>query len=184
VQAELTRAFDARMQLHHSEALERLERTVREHRLEKMLARTQADVSAELGAVRLELGDLAAAEEELARCRVLFTRAQVEVSIPVTPCLVGAARLELRAGRPAEAERLLMPLAASWERVNPDGPGRGEVLHWLARAEEELGKRVLARHDAGLANDLLRRAKVPALLRLAGAKVGATSPRTPADAAP
>ena len=77
-----------------------------------------------------------------------------------------------------------MPLAASWERVNPDGPGRGEVLHWLARAEEELGKRDLARRDAGLANDLLRRAKVPALLRLAGAKVGSTSPRTPADAAP
>jgi hypothetical protein len=184
VQAELTRAFDARMQLRHSEALARLERTLREHRLEKMSARIQGEVAAELGTVRLELGDLAAAEEELARCRALFTRAQVEVSIPVTPCLVGTARLQLRAGHPAEAERLLLPLSASWERVNPDGPGRGEVLHWLARAEEELGKRGPAHHDAGLAKDLLRRAKVPALLRLAGAKVGSTSPRTPADAAP
>ncbi|MGZ6069905.1 MAG: protein kinase domain-containing protein, partial [Myxococcaceae bacterium] len=184
VQAELTRAFDARLQLHHSEALERLEQTLREHRIEKMSTKIQAEVAAELGMVRLELGDLAAAEEELARCGELFTRAQVEISIPMTPCLVGAARLQLRAGRPAEAERLLVPLAASWEQVNPDGPGRGEVLHWLARAEEELGKRGLARRDAGLADGLLRRAKVPALLRLAGTRVGATSPRTPADAAP
>ena len=184
VQAELTRAFDARLQLHHSEALERLQQTVREHRLEAMSARLRGEVAAELGTVRLELGDVTGAEEELGRCRELLSRAQVEVSIPATPCLVGAARLQLRAGRPAEAERLLMPLAASWERVNPGGPGRGEVLHWLARAEEDLGKRGLARRDRSLADGLMRSAKVPALLRLAGTRVGSTSPRTPADAAP
>ena len=166
VQAELASALDARLQLRLAEALERLERTVREHRLETLPLRIQSDVAAQLGTVRLELGDLESAEKELRRCQDLSLRAQIEPSILVGTCLVGAARLDLDAGRFADAEQLLVPLGASWERVNPDGFGRGEVLHWLARAEEGLGKRAAARRDAQLADSLLRRSTLPALRRL------------------
>ncbi len=109
---------------------------------------------------------MAGAEKELGRCRELFVRAQVEPSIVVNTCLVGAARLELRAGRFTEAEKLLLPLAASWEHVNPEGPGRGEVLHWLAQAEHGLGKTAAAREHAELAEVLLRRSTLPALRKL------------------
>jgi hypothetical protein len=97
---------------------------------------------------------------------------QVEPSIPVTPCLVGAARLDLRAGSYAEAEQLLLRVATSWEHVSPDDPGRGEVLFWLARAEEELGKMAAARREAQLSDSLLRRSTLPAFRRLVEAKPG------------
>jgi hypothetical protein len=84
----------------------------------------------------------------------------------VTNCLVGSARVEERAGHLAEAEQLLRPLAVSWEHVNPGGPGRGEVLYWLARAEHGLGQEVEARRDAQLATSLLRRSNLPDLRRL------------------
>ncbi len=167
VEAAVVAALDDRLQLRFPTALERIERTVREHKLESLPRRIQAGVAAELGTVRLELGDLSGAETEFLRCRELFVQAQVEPSIQVTPCLVGAARVQLHAGRFVEAERLLLPLAASWEEVNPDGPGRGEVLHWLARAEQGVGKGAAARRDAQLADALLRRSKLPALRRLA-----------------
>jgi serine/threonine-protein kinase len=166
VQAELVAALDERLQLRLSDALARLERTVREHSLETLPLKVQSDVAAELGTVRLELGDPAGAEKELVRCQELFQRAQVEPSIPVSACLLGAARLDLRQGRFAEAEQLMLPLATSWERVNPDSPGRGEVLHWLALAENGAGKVGATRRDAQLADSLLRRSKLPALRRL------------------
>ena len=170
-QAELIGALDARLQLRLSDALGRLERMAQEHRLDTLPSKLQSDIAAESGTVRLELGDLGAAERDLGRCRELLTRAQVEPSIQVTACLVGAARVHLHAGRSAEAERLLLPLAESWEHVNPDGPGRGEVLHWLARAEQGVGKGAAARRDAQLADSLLRRSTLPALRRLVEPKV-------------
>jgi tetratricopeptide (TPR) repeat protein len=166
VQAELVAALDARLQLHLSEARALLERTVGGHTLETLPPKVQSDVAAELGTVRLELGDPAGAEKELVRCQELFRRAQVEPSIPVSTCLVGAARLDLRQGRFTEAEEVLAPVAAAWERVNPDSPHRGEVLHWLARAENGAGKVGAARRDTQLADSLLRRSKLPALRRL------------------
>ena len=42
-------------------------------------------------------------------------------AIPGTTCVVGTARLQLREGQFAEAEETLLPLAASWEKVNPEG---------------------------------------------------------------
>jgi len=176
-QAELIGALDARLQLRLSDALGRLERMAHEHRLDTLPSKLQSDIAAESGTVRLELGDLGAAERDLGRCRELLTRAQVEPSIQVTPCLVGAARVHLHAGRSAEAERLLLPLAESWEHVNPDGPGRGEVLHWLARAEQGVGKGAAARRDAQLADSLLRRSTLPALRRLVEPRVRAPGSR-------
>jgi hypothetical protein len=91
-------------------------------------------------------------------------------SIPVTICLVGGARLALHAGHPKEAQELLIPLAASWEHVNPEGPGRGEVLHWLARAEQAVGKTDEAHRDAALSEKLLQGTALPALRRLGNAR--------------
>jgi len=166
VQAELVAALDAQLQLRFGEALERLQRTLSQHRVDQLPLKLQSDVAAQLGTVHLELGDLESAERELVRCRELFAQAQVRPSIFVRACLEGGARLHLRSGRFAEAEELLRPLVASWERVNPGAPGRGEALHWLAEAERGQGKAGLARRDADLANPLLRRSSLPAVRRL------------------
>ncbi len=102
----------------------------------------------------------------LLRCRELFRRAQVQPSIVVRTCLEGGARLDLRAHRFVEAEQLLQPLLAAWERVNPEAPGHGEALHWLAEAERGEGKLAAARRDAERADVMLRRSPLPALRRL------------------
>jgi serine/threonine-protein kinase len=167
VQAELVRVLDARLQLRQAEALELIEQTVQRHKLELLPAKTQSDVAAALGTARLDLGNTSAAQPALARCQELLVRAQVEPSIVATECFLGSARLELAAGRFAEAERLLRPVAASWEQVNPRAPRRGEVLLWLARAEVAAGHPG-AREDAALAAELLRSSNLPALRRLAG----------------
>jgi eukaryotic-like serine/threonine-protein kinase len=164
--AEVVSALDARLQLRLPEALERLEGIVNGPKLAALPRRAQAEVAAELGTVRLDLGDLSGAEQELERCREVFVGVQMGPSIPMTTCLVGAARLRLGKGRFAEAEEILLPLAAAWEQVNPEGSGRGVVLHWLTRAEDGLGKRAAARRDARLADALLSRSTLPALRRL------------------
>jgi serine/threonine-protein kinase len=166
IQAEIVAALDDRLQLRPRVALTRMERLAGEEASGALNAKARSDLAAELGRAMLEVGDPRGAEPELRRCREFFARGQVSPSIPVTPCLVGGARLALQSGRPAEAEQLLLPLAASWERVNPDGPGRGEVLYWLAHAEQRLGKSAEAQRDAGLAQALLRRSSVPALRSL------------------
>ena len=164
VEAELVAALDAQLQLRFVEALERLQRTLEQHRIEKMPLKLQSDVAAQLGTVRLELGDLASAEKELlaavscsrGRRSSLHRRADLprrDAARPARP-------------RPAEAEQLLLPLLASWERVNPEAPGRGEVLHWLAEAERGQGKLAAARRDAERADALLQRSPLPALRRL------------------
>jgi hypothetical protein len=119
--------------------------------------------------VQLELGDLEAAEKQLVRCRELHVRAQVEPSVAVAACIVGAARLELRKAHFTEAEELLRPLVTSWEQASPTSPGRGEALHWLAEAERGQGKTAAARRDAALAGKLLVQSPLSALRRLQGA---------------
>ena len=169
-QAALIEARDARLQLRPRPGLERLERTLQERRLELVPLRIQYDVVAELGALRLEVGDQPGAEREFIRCRELMSRGQMEPSIPASTCVVGAARVHLQAGRFAEAEQVLLPVAVSWEHVNPLGSGRGVVLHWLARAEHGLGKEAAAHRDEQLARSLLQRSALPALRRLADAR--------------
>jgi hypothetical protein len=171
VQAITTAALDDRLQRRTREALVRMEQVAADPAIEGLPVKIQSDVAAELGTDRLELGDFAQAEPDLRRCRELFIRGQVAPSISVNICLVGAARLALHAGRPGEAEELLSPLAASWERLNPDGAARGEVLHWLAQAERGLGKSADARRDEALSEKLLRGTSVPALHRLADRRV-------------
>jgi serine/threonine-protein kinase len=170
-QAQVAAALDERLQLRTREALARMERASADPALDGAPLKTRSDVAAELGSNRLELGDFAGAEPEVRRCQELFARGQVTPSIPVTTCLVGAARLALHAGHPKEAEELLVPLATSWERVNPDGPGRGEVLHWLALAERGTGKPAEARRNAALSEKLLRGTSLPALRRLTDPRV-------------
>ncbi len=168
VQAELAGALDSRLQLRASDALERLEAMVRESPLDGLPERVQSNVAAELGMAQLELGDLPAAESSFTRCQEHFARGQIEPSVLVSDCLVGSARAQLRSARFAEAEQLLLPLAASWEHVNPESPRRGEVLHWLARAEAGLGNHGAAARDARLAGTLLRGSNLPALRQLIG----------------
>lgn len=155
---------EALRNLRWKDALERLERTARDHPLEKLPLKVQSDVAAHLGLVHLELGDLQAAEMETVRCRELHVRGQIQTSIPVSPCVLGGARLELRKGHFGRAEELLRPLVAAWE-ASPASPGRGEALHWLAQAELGAGNTTAARRDALLAETLLRQSPLPAMRR-------------------
>lgn len=166
VQAELAAALDWRLQLRASDALQRLEAVVRENPLDGLPERVQSSAAAELGLAQLELGELDAAGKSFALCQEHFARGQIQPSILVSDCLLGAARAQLRTGRFAEAEQLLLPVAASWEHVNPESPRRGEVLHWLARAEAGLGKHGAATRDDRLASILLRGSSLPALRQL------------------
>ena len=166
VEAELVAALDEQLQLRFPEALKLLQRTTSEHRIDALPLKVQSDLAAQLGTVRLELGDLASAEKDLLRCRELFQRAQVQPSIVVRACLEGGARLDLRAHRFVEAEQVLLPLLAAWERVNPEAPGHGEALHWLAEAERGERKLAAAKRDAERADVMLRRSPLPALRRL------------------
>ncbi len=83
--AELIAARDARMQQRLSEALEQVDRTVKTHSLEALPLSVQSDVAAELGTLRLEMGDAPGAKPEIDRCRELLIRGQIAPSIPVTP---------------------------------------------------------------------------------------------------
>jgi serine/threonine-protein kinase len=111
----------------------------------------QSAVEADLGLTYIELGKVQAATKPLGRCESLYVRAQIEPSIRVASCLLGAARLHILAGRKAEAMRRLQPLVASWERANPNSPGHGEALYWLSKAQ--------ALDDAALAARTLARAR-------------------------
>jgi len=168
VAGHLVHALDAEMHLRWPEALQHLKRAAGEHELDAMPLKLQSDVAGRLGVVQLELGDLAAAEKELARCRELHVRAQVEPSVGVSACIVGAARLEVRKGHFAEAEEILRPVVDSWEQASPASPGRGQALHWLAEAERGQGKTAAATRDAALADELLGDSPLPALRRLQG----------------
>ena len=123
----------------------------------------QADAASELGLARLELGDIAAAQAALTRARELYERAQVEPSVRIADTLIGLARLHLQAGRPAQAEALMLPLVAAWQSVDAGAPWHGEALHWLARAERGLGKSDLARTHAAAAASMLKSSGLPAL---------------------
>jgi tetratricopeptide (TPR) repeat protein len=129
----------------------------------------RAAIAAELGVAWLDVGDAVRADEALRQARELYTQGQVEPSVRMATTLVGQARLHLAAGRAAEAEQLLTPLAAAWQALNPDSDWHGETLHWLARAEARLGRTDAAQAHRTRAAELLQRSRVPMLRALATA---------------
>jgi tetratricopeptide (TPR) repeat protein len=130
---------------------------------------TRAAMAAEHGSIWLELGDVAQAEQSLLQARELYTQAQVEPSARMATALVGLARVQLEAGRAAQAEALLRPLVKAWEEVNPDSAWHGEALFWLSQAEAMADRSALALAHRQTATAMLRKSSLPALRRLVSA---------------
>jgi eukaryotic-like serine/threonine-protein kinase len=126
----------------------------------------RAAVAAELGISYLDAGDDARAEQSLKSCLELLLSAQVTPSVRATDCLIGNARLHLKAGRNAEAEQLMKQLAQDWADVNPNSAWHGEALYWLAKAQAQNGEGDKAKANRALAKSLLRKSAMPIHHRL------------------
>jgi tetratricopeptide (TPR) repeat protein len=165
--AQLAAAMNARLQSKPSAALEILEQLEDPEPDNASRLALQSCVAAELGSTLLDLGRDSEADVALTRCRELFARAQIDASVIVASCLIGSARLTLRAGDGPAAEGYLRPLVTDWEKVNPGSPWHGEALYWLARAQSEQGNTTEAAHTARLATSMLAKSNLPPLRRLA-----------------
>jgi eukaryotic-like serine/threonine-protein kinase len=159
-------SFNARMQGRPADAQALMQRMLASPRFQTLSFGVQALVASEAGLAWLDLGHAARAEQSLLMAQALYARAQVEPGVRMSDTLVGLARVQLRAGRAAEAEALLLPLVTAWESANPRSVWHGEALHWLAHAEALAGKARPAAAHRLQARSMLQASRLPALQRL------------------
>lgn len=168
-QVRLTRAFVARMQGKFAQADSILSAMAADAGQFQRRVALQSDFSTEQALVDLEQGDMAGAATALSRCETLFKQAQIEPSLRVRGCLLGNARLRIIQGSGAEAVRYLQPLLRSMQSVNPNSAWHGEVLYWLAKAQEASGSLdESSQQDQERARTMLARARPEYLKRMAG----------------
>ncbi len=129
----------------------------------------QAQLAAEAGAAWLDLNEPRRAEPHVRLALALFAQVQMAPSPLSATAWLAQARLHLAAGRAAEAEAVLRPLLQAWAEVNAGSAWHGETLFWLARAQARQGKARAAQATREAALPMLRRARVPSVLALAGA---------------
>lgn len=166
-EAWLAAAFNARMQLKTSDAIEFAQQAQSDSEAKTFRLVVQAGTATELGNAWLDKGDVAQAERALLQARELYERGQIQPTTVMADCTVGLARTHLLAGRATEAEALLVPLVRAWEELNPNSEWHGEALYWLSRAQAAAGKTAEARADRKAALSMLQKSKLPALMRLA-----------------
>jgi hypothetical protein len=123
-----------------------------------------------MGNAWLELGDVVKAQQFLDQSRDLYARAQVGLSVKMADCILGLARLHIRAGRGAEAETMLLLLVRSWKDANPNSEWHGEALYWLSQAQSSLGKTREANENRNASIVMLKKTNLPALQRLLASK--------------
>jgi eukaryotic-like serine/threonine-protein kinase len=125
----------------------------------------------ELGLARLELGDLAAAEQSFTLADSELSELQQQRMTPTrADLLIGSARVRMRRGEFALALPDLQRVDAYWREGRPDSRWAGEAALWLGRAHLALGQRAEARAALDRAAKLLGHSKIPAdqaLMRLA-----------------
>jgi len=124
----------------------------------------------EIGLARLEVGDLAAAEQSFTRAESELSELQQQRMTPTrADLLIGTARLRMLRGDFARALPDLQRVDAYWRERRPDSHWSGEAALWLGRAHLALGQRAEAREDLSRSARLLGPSKIPAdqaLLRL------------------
>ena len=175
-QAALTRAHRPRLQLRLREARGSWRSSpVQDTGSTRWCPEVRSELAAELGTLRLELGDVAGAEEELRRCHELLVGAQIEPSIAVTTCLVGSARIRAEGRAPrrggAAAGAACRILGAPQPRRA--GTGRGSLLAGARRARPGEGGCGRARRPA---RDLVAPPVEPAVPPAAPVSVTAENP--------
>lgn len=129
------------------------------------MARTAA--ATELGYVHLARGHVNDAQAAFDKARATLPKNHTTPTTRTAALWIGLAQLELLRGQPREAERLLEPAAAAWKAVAPTGDSHGYALHWLARAQAQLGKTREASDHKRLARSILASSRIPAFRQLA-----------------
>jgi serine/threonine-protein kinase len=166
-EARLLAAFNARLQRQGDLALEQAQRAWDHPGRAAARPVAQAALAAELARARLDRGDAAHAEPLAAQAIALYEQAQVAPSPRSSTAWLVQARLHLLAGRAAQAEQVLQTLREAWERAHPGSDWHGETLHWLARAQAQLGRASEARATREAAQPMLRGSRLPSMRRLA-----------------
>jgi len=159
--AYIEKAFIARMRGDGLGEHVRLNEFSSNEKAVSLTVNTKAAVAAEMGMGYLDAGDYARAESPLKSCLDLLRSIQTTLSVRSADCLMGNARLHLKAGRSAEAERLMKQLSQDWADVNPNSPWHGEALYWLAKAQAQSGEAAQAKVTRALAKSLLRNSPMP-----------------------
>jgi eukaryotic-like serine/threonine-protein kinase len=156
VEAHLSAALLARLQGRSDQALAAARRGWEAPARTQARPGAQAALAAELATAWLARGDARRAEATAREALALFDTAQVLPSPLSATAWVVMARLHLQAGRAAEAERALRPLAAAWAEASPESVWHGETLHWLAQALQRQGKGAEAQAMTAQARSLLQ----------------------------
>lgn len=159
-------AFNARMQRNPAKALSYMKDAAQIKLPPPVSLQNQFVDAAENGAALLDLARFDEAEKALTDCRQLYEKAQVKLSVRVSTCVVGLARIQLRSNKSADADKALTALVLDWEKVNPNSEWHGESLYWLARAKAQLGHEREAREMLVRAKTMLRKSSLPVLRHL------------------
>jgi serine/threonine-protein kinase len=117
----------------------------------------------ELGLIRLELGDVAAARQSFGQAASILDELQPQRMTPTRADLsIGMARIHLRTSEPAEALRASQAADAYWRHRSPDSRWAGEAALWLGRAHLASGQRAEAQAALARASRLLSSSNIPA----------------------
>ncbi len=154
------RAFNARLHDDSAGAISMLSEVYAAPTYGQLSTSTKASIVSTLGIAYLDTAQFDKADSILTVCRALFEAAQIDLSVRAHECLIGNARMSIRLGRPTDAEQLLARLAQDWSEVNANSGWHGEALHWLARAQSQVGKMDEARRNFALAMPMLRGSKL------------------------
>jgi tetratricopeptide (TPR) repeat protein len=117
----------------------------------------------ELGLIRLELGDTAAARQSFVQATSILDELQPQRMTPTrADLLIGMARVHLQAAEPADALQAVQGADAYWRERRPDSRSAGEAALWLGRTHLALGQRAEARAALSRASRLLSSSNIPA----------------------
>jgi serine/threonine-protein kinase len=117
----------------------------------------------ELGLIRLELGQFAAARQSFVHAASILDELQPQRMTPTrADLMIGMARVHLEASEPKEALHALQAADAYWRERRPDSRWAGEAALWLGQAHLALGQRAEARAALSRASKLLSSSNIPA----------------------
>jgi tetratricopeptide (TPR) repeat protein len=160
-----------RLQGQHAAALPWLERATAAASIQPSHRGDLAQGLLEMGLIKLDLGEIDAADKLFERSRVLFEDVQQGNMTPAhAELLVAIARADSLRGNLVAAEARLQAANAFWRDFDPRNRWAGEPALWLGRCQLALGHKAEARETLGRAAALLSGSPLPgdaALLKLA-----------------